>query len=145
MIYSILYYVAFILVVGLYSFAFIRTDGWRKWVGPLVFAVLVGGSLTTYVQSLGFPRPMWAFLKPPEMEVVALLLDEPKAIYVWGFVEGSKEPIVIKLPWSEKKAKQAYQEQGNAQAKGTPLKFGTTKEGAQEFWPKPVEPLPPKN
>lgn len=145
MIYSLIGYTILVIILGLYVVLSLRTDGWRRYIGPLVYIVLVGFSFISLLLSLGYAKPHWLYYNLPSMEVLGVVMQEGKSIYVWGVIQGEEEPVAIMLPWSEGMAKEVQTEGDTAGKEGTPLVFGPNSEGDIKFYPKPIEALPLKN
>lgn len=144
MIYSIISYSFFILLLGVYVIYSLRLDGHRRYLGPVGYALVVFLSLFTYNQTLGFCKPYWMKIDNKEVNVLALAINEPNAIYVWGNITGSSEPVCYILPYSEEGVKQAQEGGDAAEKSGGTLVFGEDSGGEMSFYPKPIEALPEK-
>ena len=123
MIYSIVAYAVVLVALGLYAFFSLRRDGWRKWASAFGYPIMCALTFLGFMQCLGSPIPRWALLQKNEMDVIAIYFDEPKAIYVWGYMEGKIDPIVVQLPFSIETAEKMYETQEEAVEQGAGLAY----------------------
>lgn len=100
----LLYYLAVLLGLGAYAYFFLRTDGWRKWIGLPGYGLLVLVSLYSGLLSLGHPADSRLVFDKEELVVVGVFIVDGKGIYIWALRPDSDEPINIKLPWDQQKA-----------------------------------------
>jgi hypothetical protein len=137
---SILAFLLAVLLLGVHTFYSIRTDGWRRYVGPIGFGCVTFFALFGFLQSLGGCIPSWAAYGT-KMDVLAIIYDEPRSVYLWGVQDGS--PKCVALPWSEE---QAVAIRGQEQ-QGGELEYvhGTGPKSEGVLHPKPQEALPPKD
>jgi hypothetical protein len=144
MTFSITIFLLTVLTLGVYAFFSLRRDGWRRYVGPLGFIVIIGFSLFGFSQTLGGCIPEWATWGT-KMDIISIAYDEPRFIYLWG-VDGD-QPKCVALPWSEERAKKIRGEENETTDGGIPLEYqapnGLESEGV--LHPKPQEALPPKD
>jgi len=144
MIYSLIGYACLVLLIGIYVLYSLRLDTWRKWLGPLGYMSIVGLSLLVYNQTLGFCKPTWMRIVKEDINVLALAIEEPKNIYIWGSIAGTNEPVCYIFPYSEENVKQAQEGEEEAEKSGGTLVFGEDSGGEMSFYPKPIEALPEK-
>ena len=118
------------------------------------FAVALTVAYLTLANVMGLPKPLWLdwrywFASPAEAEVVAHLLDEPEAIYLWLLLPDESEPRSYVMPWDTNKARQLRQAVQEGQEKGTGVRMARpferdAQEAERRFYAPPVEALPPK-
>lgn len=128
-----------LLLLGVYAFFSLRRDGWRKWTGPIGFAAVMLAAIVGYGQTLGGCVPDYLFFK--KLPIIAIIYDEPNAIYLWG-VDG-KSPMCVKLDWTDDKARgiRGQETGGDGELEFVP----GNGMGKGEVHPRPVEALPPKD
>jgi hypothetical protein len=123
-----------------------------SWASCALFALLASAVALTGVTSLGRPRPLWAAQpRLAEATVVAYVLDEGKAIYLW--IAGDP-PMAYCLPWDERRAAELHHADERARATHSLLRAvfdpgkrgapGTTDDEKMMFYASPQQPLPPK-
>lgn len=135
-----------ILVTGMAGLSLwtlpIRLNGWRGWAVPAVLTALYVGAWVAGDELLGRPKPL---VLGSDMEVIAYVLDEPRAIYLWT---REAEPRAYKLPWDTQQAQRLRDAFDRAQESGTALlahrNDGQWQAGDWMFYPDPVPPLPLK-
>ena len=140
MYYTMMAFVILILGMGAYSLLFLRTDGWRKWTTPGIFAALSAIALVLLTYSLGMPRPSWLALD--KYTVISVAYDEPHYIYIWAVPDGANEPVNIRLPWIEEQAKSIRKMQNNEE---TVIYDGWVPEDYEKMlYPEPIPAMPSK-
>lgn len=133
-----LIYVILILGIGGYSLGCLRTDGWRQVAIPLFLGAVYLAISWTYFSSNGTCRSTWLNFLPTNLTVYATLLDEPRAIYLFGVENNSLKCIT--LPWEKKAAEEVH-----GLSKGGQEFMYDASFGERQFYPPPIEALPPKN
>lgn len=120
-------FMAFVALAAVWSW------GGMKYRWTVYFSALLGMVLTVcaYVDIIGHPSPL-----RPKGKVIAYVLDEPRAIYVWLQVEG--KPYAVQLPWSIQQAQQLIK-QKKIEESGSHFVFD-----GGEFQEVPATPDPPK-
>ena len=101
---------------------------------------------------LGRPKPAsleWAAREVPEATVLASVLREDEAIYLWLRIDGASEPRAYVLPWSMAEARQLQKAQRRGRGQGTAVRmrgpFKADRETDQPmFYAAPQPALPPK-
>lgn len=114
--------------------------------GALVLLACIAGAWFGAVNLMGRARPVehdiLQRLEPDE--IIAYTMKEGEAIWLWV---SRDEPIAYRLPWSRQTARDIHRAGSAAKAGGRPL-MGQMRQGRPagkwEFYPKPVQPLPPK-
>jgi hypothetical protein len=122
---------------------------WRSASAYIACLMLVSGGL---LYETGRPRPIWTQIVRPTHDpvLVADVLDEPHAIYVWLLLDDTPPPIAYRLPWNEKTAAQLVKAQQQAAKAHTgvemkmPRGTGPQMAGTRMFYPQPQQPLPAK-
>lgn len=137
MLFSITTFLITLLLLGIYTFFSLRHDGWRKYVGPCGFAIVVGLSLFGFSQSLGGCIPRWMAFNT-KMDILAIAYDQPRAIYLWGVQDG--KPKCLALPWTDEQAVQIRGQENE----GGQLEYVKGSGAVGELHPKPQEALPEK-
>lgn len=144
-----LLYAALVLVLG----GTLLWSGFRghPGVAAALFGLIAVAAPITYFDGAGMPKPASLEWRPlAEAKVVAVSLDEPKAIYLWLIADGDTQPRAYILPWQSRTAEQAQQAMQQAQKSGRGVRMrhapGTEPSGEDEavFYPEPQAPLPPK-
>lgn len=133
-----LVYVSLILGIGGWGIVCLRTDGWRKVAIPLFLGMVYLCLGWTYFSSNGTCRATWLNFLPTNMNVYATIMEEPKAIYLFGVENGQAKCIT--LPWEKEAAEEVY---GLGEG-GQEFMFDSSF-GEQQFYPPPIEALPPKS
>ena len=123
MTYAILAYTFIAVALGCYGFFFLRIDGWRKWVAIPSYLAVCFVCLLLSVLSLGRPIPANLLFNKVDLEVVAVQMVEPVAIYVWAYPEGSNTPVAIVLPWQQEKASEVAGVMAEVREQGGVLKI----------------------
>ncbi len=142
-----------LIAAGLSAIAFWSPRSVGVKVSALVLAALL--MLTGHlglVDLLGKPKPAsleWAGRTVPEATVLASVLRENEAIYLWLQFDGADEPRAYVLAWSMDEARQLQKAQRRGRAQGTPVRvrgpFKTDRETDKPmFYAAPQPPLPPK-
>ena len=91
----------------------------RAGVAAGLFCLVAVAVPVTYLDGAGLPKSAsmeWRSLA--EAKVVAVSLDEPKAIYVWLIGDGDTRPRAYVLPWQSRTAEQAQHAMQQAQKTG---------------------------
>lgn len=125
---------------------------WRKFAALGLFIGVVATGYVYAADLLGRPKPsrLAAIVsKEKPAIVVASLLVENRAIYLWLKRDGSVSPMAFELPWNMKTAKGLRKAQNQAEARGTKTRMRLKKaknkaEGEWVFHAAPVDKLPPK-
>lgn len=135
--------VAFLLAcisLGVYAFFSLRSDGWRRYVGPIGFSVVLIVAGFGFFRTLGGCLPEWA-VSGGKIDIMAIAYDQPNAVYLWGVVDNS--PKCIALPWTDEQAGKIRE----VENEGGPLEYvpGDGPDTPGFLHPKPVEALPPKD
>ncbi len=136
------------VAVALGAYLILRHPSWGS-VGP--FIGLLVAVVMAVICSLGLPRPGCNLTK--ESTVVAYVLDEGRAIYLW--LQTDAAPLSCELPWSEKQAAQIHDAGEAAKVQGVALKIkgkgkgkpgdpGTKDDEKLMAYPEPQQPNPPK-
>jgi hypothetical protein len=136
---SILSFLLAVLALGAHTFFSLRTDGWRKYVGPLGFSAVIGIALFGFAQTLGGCIPAWAAINT-RMDILAIAYDQPRAVYLWGVQDGN--PKCVALPWTDESAVSIRGQE--MKGGGLEYVYGSGPESEGAVHPKPQEALPPK-
>lgn len=103
---TILIPILILFMVGVYALFSLSNVGWRRFAGPGMLAcvgvILIAGLFLT----LGSPRPMWLANSLDGGSVVAIVYDEPNAIYIWVTPPLGTVPVAITIPWEDEKAEE---------------------------------------
>lgn len=126
------------LILGGYVLFSLRTDGWRKWAGPVLYGAVLASSVWVIAQSMGRPIPYWAMIEKLNGDVIGVKFIEDVAILVWVAPKDGSDPISIRLPWDFENAKEA----AAMVEQGDPIAYDGDYE--KPIHPKPPEALPPK-
>lgn len=120
-------------------------------VAALWATTLATGALTIAV--MGHAKPVgleWAARTLPEAKVIAAVLREPEAIYLWLELQPGAPPVAYVLPWDRETAEQLQGAEQQAEETGTgvmmarPFESGPRHEDEPRFYPEPVPALPVK-
>lgn len=91
--------------LGVYVFFALARDGWRKWMGPACLSMIFAIVAATTILAFGLPRPLWSLAYDNrEYRLISWSYVEGKAIYVWLMPYKGGDPIVVEMPWDERKA-----------------------------------------
>lgn len=110
---SVVIFTASLVLFGAYTFSSLRTDGWRKWAGPLGFIVVNAANFYAVSQTLGGCIPEWMMFGNDRLAVYSILYEEPVAIHLWGVQHD--RIICVSVPWTNDtagKMRAAESEQG---------------------------------
>lgn len=102
---------------------------------------------------LSRPKPIELAWSPPDPEtsaVVANVMREGEAIFIWLVEEGAMEPRALQLPWSEEMARQLHEASRKSEETGGTLRMRYRKsrqlvEGHRVFYAEPQKSPPPKH
>lgn len=114
------------------------------------FALIQYAALTDL---LSRPKPIQLAWSPPDPEtsaVVANVMRENEAIFIWLIEEGAREPRALQLPWSEELARQLHEASRKSEETGGTLRMRYRKtarlaEGHKVFYAEPQQAPPPKH
>jgi hypothetical protein len=100
----------------------------RKISSSFLYMMFLLFILACFLEIKGTPKNLkyeWRSLK--ENTIISTYEDEPKAIYVWLIIDGSKEPKAYRLPWSIETAENLRKAKERAKANNTDIEMNTTK------------------
>jgi hypothetical protein len=126
---------------------------WLKALALAFVAATLATSYAAYTELLSRPKPAHLELlyrATQDVEVLAFMLDEGEAIFVWVLIPGVPEPRAYRLPWSLETAQELNQAARTAAERGTALMMRSLAEPSLEdreqplFYPAPQQPSPPK-
>lgn len=118
MTYLAINFILTLVLLGSYVLLALRQDGWRKYVGPAAFGTVCLLSLALLTCSLGQPRPSWSLIYWEQYKIVDIQYDINKAIYLWGYYEGSHVPVAVVIPWDLTTAKKMAEAQQKTRSGG---------------------------
>lgn len=120
----------------------------RPWLRAVSYAVLVAALILLWHFSLGLPRDEYASV--PAGTVLTYYADEPRAIYIWLLADGARDPLSMRLPWSEQVASNLAQASRAGQSMHASVRV-RNRPGLMglptkpQFYVTAVRPLPPKS
>lgn len=144
-------YAAFALVLGVYVVWRLQAPAADQYGGPLSKVVLlVVCYVLAFVVCIGLygrAIPSMLLRVMPSGDVVAAHLIDGERIYVL-IEDGSSEPLLVSLPWSESTAGQLVAAMQEASETGVTVEVNGKASGLDPrdpmFYTAPVAPLPPK-
>lgn len=137
------------VVLGLIGLAMCLV-GRRRRVAVALYAALLIVGYVALLDLLGRPRPAdlsWGL--SGQAQLLAAVIAEGEAIYVWLAIPDEREPRALKLPWNLVVARQLHEARRIAEERGTGvltrLPLDGTPGAERMFWPAPRPSSPPKD
>lgn len=89
-----------LLGAGIYAFH-------KNWLQILIYPLMIFLAYVTMLEMPGAGKPIeWEFRELPRQEIVAHVLDEGRAIYLWLRTPGENKPKYYVRPWNDEEAEQ---------------------------------------
>ena len=130
-----------------------RREVWVKAMAIAVAALFIPLAYAGFTDLMSKPKPAhmeWRHGDLAEATVIASLIREDEAIYLWLQIDGIEEPRAYALPWSRRAAEQLQEATREAEGNQTELRAQLPFESSQDehkklFYAMPQEAPPAKD
>ena len=102
-----------------------RREVWVKTIAIAVAALFIPLAYAGFTEMMSKPKPArmeWRYGDLAEATVIAAVIREDEAIYVWLRIDGVDEPRAYALPWSRRAAEQLQAATREAEGNQTELR-----------------------